>query len=66
MSLVITSHETFFHKATSMIVLGEDTAMLTREDDESVDIKFVSTRFAWTVIKEMAADGVVWFGGVLR
>ena len=70
MPLVISSEETFFHKATRMIVIGEDTAVITPAsndpDDESVDIEFVNTRVAWIAIKEMATDGVKWYGRAVR
>lgn len=66
MTLIISSHETFFHKATRMVVMGEDTAIITRQEDGCEDIKFVSSRFAWVVVKAMAEDGVTWFGEAVR
>lgn len=70
MTLVISSEETFFHKATQVIVDGDQVTWMTSAssdpDDTSVDVHLVSTRFAWVIIKAMAEDGVVWYGEVLR
>lgn len=64
MTLVISSEETFFHKATQVIVDGDQATWMTPAsqdpDDTSVDVQYLNARTAWIAIQELAKDGVIW------
>lgn len=70
MTLVISSEETHLHKATQIIVDGDQVTWMTPAssdpDDHSVDVQYLNSRTAWIAIQELAKDGVNWHGEVQR
>ena len=70
MTLVISSEETFLHKATQIIIDGDQATWMTPAsqdpDDHSVDVQYLNSSTAWIAIQELASDGVIWSVEVQR